>query len=435
MTTPRNTSAASRRVRANGDGTVYQRKDGRWEAAGYVLAPGGTRKRIRVYGTTRREALAKLTEAVAVSNRGLPARISDTTVAQYLTYWLDTVAIHRLRATTHARYTAVARLHLLPALGSKKLHRLTVADVRGWLDRLRATCQCCARGTDASRRPDPKHPNQQPRCCAIGQCCGKQLSPRTLQYVHAVLNSALQQAVRDERVERNVARHVQVGQVRHRRFEPLTAAEARRFLQAARADRLHALFEVALRTGLRRGELLGLTWDDLDTGNRTLNVRRTLQSAPNGGTALYPTKTRAAERRIALPAACLTALAQHRQAQDAERQAAGESWKEANLVFATPTGGPLSPGGVTQHFRTLLGHAGLRRTRFHDLRHTCATLLLEQGVELVTIKELLGHAHIAVTAEVYAHVRLRLQHQAIEALGKALTDGEDPDDPSLATAR
>ena len=128
-------------------------------------------------------------------------------------------------------------------------------------------------------------------------------------------------------------------------------------------------------------------------------------------------------------------LAQRRQAQDAERQAAGDAWEGANLVFATPTGGPLSPGGVTQRFRTLLGHAGLRRARFHDLRHTCATLLLEQGVELVTIKELLGHAHIAVTAEVYAHVRLRLQHQAIEALGKALTDSEDPDDPPPATAR
>ncbi|MEW2300870.1 site-specific integrase [Streptomyces sp. NPDC006655] len=430
MTNPR---PASRRSRANGDGTIYQRKDGRWEAAGYVLAPGGTRKRIRVYGTTRKEAADKLTEAAAASNRGLPARVSDTTVAQYLTYWLDTVAVHRLRATTHARYTAVARLHILPALGHKKLHRLTIADVRAWLDQLRAACQCCARGTDAARRPDPKHPNQQPRCCAIGQCCDKRLSPRTLQYVHAVLNSALQQAVRDERVERNVTRHVQVGQIRHRRFEPLTAAEARRFLQVARTDRLHALWELALRTGLRRGELLGLTWDDLATESRTLKVRRTLQNAPNGGTALYPTKTRAAERRIALPAACLTALSRHRRTQDTERQAAGDAWAERNLIFAALTGGPLDPGGVTQRFRTLLGRAGLRRTRFHDLRHTCATLLLEQGVELVTIKELLGHAHIAVTAEVYAHVRLRLQHQAIEALGHALEDGNDPDAPLAVT--
>lgn len=213
---------------------------------------------------------------------------------------------------------------------------------------------------------------------------------------------------------------VQVGQLRHRRFEPLTAAEARQFLQAARTDRLHALFELALRTGLRRGELLGLTWHDLDTEGRTLNIRRTLQNAPEGGTALYPTKTRAAERRIALPAPCLTALAQHRQTQDTERQTAGEKWEECNLVFATPTGRPLDPCSVTQHFRTLLGHAGLRRTRFHDLRHTCATLLLEQGVELVTMKELLGHAHIAVTAEVYAHVRLRLQHEAIDTLSGVL---------------
>ncbi len=124
----------SRRVRANGDGTVYQRKDGRWEAAGYVLATGDTRKRIHVYGTTRKDALAQLTEKIATSNRGVPAPSAQGSLGTFLAYWLETVAVHRLRENTHTRYTAVVRLYLLPGLGKKKLAKLTAKDVRTWLD-------------------------------------------------------------------------------------------------------------------------------------------------------------------------------------------------------------------------------------------------------------------------------------------------------------
>ena len=119
------TATGSRRVRANGDGTVYQRKDGRWEAAGYVLAAGDTRKRIHVYATTRKEALAQLTEKIATSNRGIAAPSAQGSVAAFLTYWLETVAVHRLRENTHTRYTAVVRLYLIPGLGKKKLAKLT----------------------------------------------------------------------------------------------------------------------------------------------------------------------------------------------------------------------------------------------------------------------------------------------------------------------
>jgi integrase len=158
--------------------TVYQRKDSRWEAAGYVLAPGNTRKRVRVYGTTRKEALT--TEKIAASNRGLPIAAADSTVSAYLAYWLDGVAVHHLRENTHTRYAASIRLHLNPGLGAKKLARLTTRDVRAFLDGLRTACQCCAQKRDSVRRS----------CCAIGQCCGKRLSPLTVTYVHAVLKSA-----------------------------------------------------------------------------------------------------------------------------------------------------------------------------------------------------------------------------------------------------
>ncbi|MFG3133290.1 tyrosine-type recombinase/integrase [Streptomyces tendae] len=411
MATPRDTPA-SRRIRANGDGTVYQRKDSRWEAAGYVLAPGNTRKRVRVYGTTRKEALAKLTEKIAASNRGLPIPSAQGSVATYLTYWLDAVAVHQLRENTHTRYTAVARLFLIPGLGRKKLAKLTAKDIRTWLNQLHTTCQCCTRGLDTAR--------DQPLCCAAGKCCSKQLSPLTLAYVRSVLKSALEHAVREEEIPRNVARNVRTGTPRPRRFEPLTADEARQFLSTTRGHRLHALFELALHTGLRKGELLGLHWEDLDLDAGTAAIRRTLQRTSTGGLTTLPTKTRASERRIALPTRCVQSLKLHHEQQEREREASGATWQHDAHVFTTVQGRPIDPTNLTRTFTTILRRAGLRHIRFHDLRHSTATLLLEQGVELVVIKELLGHAHIGVTATVYAHVRLRLQRDAIDSLGRAL---------------
>ncbi|EDY43060.1 tyrosine-type recombinase/integrase [Streptomyces sp. SPB074] len=410
------------RTRANGDGTVYQRKDGRWEAAGYVLAPGNTRKRVRVYGATRKGAMTKLTEKIAASNRGLPVAAADSTVSAYLTYWLDGVAVHHLRENTHTRYAASIRLHLNPGIGAKKLARLTTRDVRTFLDGLRTTCQCCARDRDSVRRS----------CCAIGQCCGKRLSPLTVTYVHAVLKSALEHAVREDELPRNVARNVKTTTPRPRRFQPLTATEAQRLLHAANGDRLHALYELALRTGLRKGELLGLHWEDLDLDGGTASIHRSLQRTRSQGLTVLNTKTLASERRIALPTECLSSLKAHQERQQEERQTAGTSWTDNGLVFTTPKGKPLDPTNLTRSFRRLLHGAELRTIRFHDLRHSTATLLLEQGVDLVVIKELLGHAHIGVTAGVYAHVRLRLQRQAIETLGSILGPTDASDDPPNA---
>ncbi|MCH0561563.1 site-specific integrase, partial [Streptomyces sp. MUM 16J] len=322
---------------------------------------------------------------------------------------------------------------LIPGLGKKKLAKLTAKDVRTWLDQLRTTCQCCTRGLDTAR--------DQPQCCAIGQCCHRRLSPLTLAYVHSVLKSALEHAVREEEIPRNVARNVRMGTPRPRRFEPLTTEEARAFLTATDGHRLSALFELALRTGLRKGELLGLRWEDLDLAGGTASIRRTLQRTNSAGLTALPTKTQSSERRIALPTECLRSLEQHRDRQAQEREAAGAGWKGTGYVFTRPDGSPIEGATLTRHFNALLRRAALRRIRFHDLRHSAATLLLEQGVELVVIKELLGHAHIGVTATVYAHVRLRLQRQAIDTLSNALchpADGSpeprDGDEPPLCAA-
>ncbi|BBB00171.1 putative phage integrase [Actinacidiphila reveromycinica] len=334
---------------------------------------------------------------------------------------------HQLRPRTSSRSnasaaapnpSAVARLYLIPGLGREKPARLTAKDVRTWLNRLRTTCQCCTRGLDTARN--------QPLCCAAGKCCHKRLSPLTLAYVHFVLKSALEHTVREEEILRNVARNVRMGTPRPRRFEPRTAEEARGFLSATHKHRLHALFRLALHTGLRKGELLGLRWEDLDLAGGTASIRRTLQRTKSGGLTALPTKTQSSERRIALPTEYRPSLRHHRDRQAREREAAGAGWKDSTTSFTRPDGSPIEGATLTRHFNTLLRRAKLRRIRFHDLRHSTATLLLEQGVELVVIKELLGHAHIGVTATVYAHVRLRLQRDAIDFLGHAPRDTAKP---------
>ncbi|MDQ0790933.1 integrase [Streptomyces sp. B3I8] len=224
-------------------------------------------------------------------------------------------------------------------------------------------------------------------------------------------------------------RNVRTGTPRPRRFQPFNVDEARQFLTATHNHRLHALFELALHTGLRKGELLGLRWEDLHLDAGTPAIRRTLQRTSAGGLTTLPTKTRASERCIALPTRCVQSLKLHHEQQKREHEAAGSTWQHDGHVFTTVQGRPIDPTNLTRTFNTLLRTARLRRIRFHDLRHSTATLLLEQGIELVVIKELLGHAHIGVTATVYAHLRLRLQRDAINTLSTAL-DGPASHEPT-----
>lgn len=172
----------------------------------------------------------------------------------------------------------------------------------------------------------------------------------------------------------------------------------------------------------------GLKWTDLDEVGGTLTVVRTLQRTKDGP-RLLPTKTIGSQRRIVLPRAVLASLAVHRRGQQAQARRHGEGFNPYGLIFATPTGQPVAdPGSLNKHLTAICKRAGVRRIRFHDLRHSCATLLLEQGVELVVIKELLGHTKLHTTADIYAHVRLRLQQEAIEAMGRALADQHDDAD-------
>jgi integrase len=240
---------------------------------------------------------------------------------------------------------------------------------------------------------------------------GRPLSDRTVQYIHAVLRRALERARKDELVIRNVASLVDPPRVRRAEVQPLTVEQAALLLDAVRDDRLFALYAVALGVGLRRGEGLGLRWSDIDFDNDTLCVAVSLQRL-DGELLLTEPKTARSKRTIPLPGACIEALAEHRQRQKEEEAAAPVWLNDWNLVFTTTIGTPLDPQNVLHHFQAVCQKIGLRRLRFHDLRHTCASLLLAQGVDARVIMDTLGHSVIGTTLNLYTHVMPATQRDA-----------------------
>lgn len=233
--------------RANGEGTITKRADGRYQAAAYVYRPDGTRVRKFVYGRTRDEVSGKLIEMQDKTRQGIPAATSAMAFGDYLTYWLAAIAPIRLKPATLNSYEGLSRLYIKRALGKKRLNRLSPTDVRLFLASFKDGCLCCLRGVDAAR------PEEEQTCCAVRKCCERRPSARTVQYVHAVLRSALQQAVREELIARNVAKIVETPTVKREEVRPLDAGEARLLLKTARPHRLYALWLLLVSTGLRRG--------------------------------------------------------------------------------------------------------------------------------------------------------------------------------------
>jgi len=371
--------------RANGEGSLFQRKDGRWAGSAFVLTPQGTRRRVDVYGRTRGEAHEKLTALVRKTHQGVPGSEDSRTVGAWLWHWHEHIASPRLRPTTIQSYESNLRVHLVPGLGRYRLDRLTPAQVRSFLD---------------------------------GKIKGG-LSTRTVQYLHAILRAALAQAMRDELITRNVAALVTAPRVSRDEIEPFTPEQARTLLAACQSDRLGALYTVALACGLRRGEALALSWDDIDLEAGTLHVRRTV-SRIKGEFVWGEPKSKRSRRSIPLPGVCVDALRAHRVRQSAERLAVGPAWQDSGLVFTTAVGTPFEGSSLLRAFHALLESAGLPKRRLHDLRHTCATLLLVQGVPARVVMETLGHSQIALTLNTYSHVLPVMQRDAADLMDAAL---------------
>jgi integrase len=247
-----------------------------------------------------------------------------------------------------------------------------------------------------------------------------------VRHLHRFLHRVFDQAVGWDAAPRNPAKLAAPPRAVRHEFRALTAAQCRRLLAGVRGDRLEALYVVALATGMRQGELLALRWADVDLAAGRLAVRGTLQRDQGGGWAVREPKTHRSRRQVALAPVAVAALRAHRDRQDAERRTVGSRWEDNDLVFANRVGRPLSAQNLVQrHFHPLLARLSLPRVRFHDLRHTAATLLLAEGVHPKIVSELLGHKEVDVTLNLYSHVTPAMHQAAAEALGKLL-DGCSP---------
>lgn len=241
-------------------------------------------------------------------------------------------------------------------------------------------------------------------------------APRTVINVRNTLSGALDQALRWGLIARNPVTLVDPPRVPDDgEWLPMDEEQAAMLLDAIHGDRLEALYTVALALGLRRGEALGLRWEDVDLDRAELHVRRSLQRA-EGHLQFLELKTRKSRRTVDLPGTAVQALREHRERQAFERRAAGLLWQDQSLVFTSTLGTPMEPRNATRSFQLLLKRTGLPHLRFHDLRHACATLLLVQGVELKVVQEVLGHSSIMTTGNIYAHVLPRLKRDAAERM-------------------
>src|ERR1700756_543141 len=398
---------ATKKRNPNGSGNISQREDGRYELKVFVDTPDGRRKRISVYAATWEEADAERTRLKDLQRKGIPVDSTASTVKQYMRYWLREIAQPSVRETTFSSYELLVRLYVVPGLGKRKLRALQAQHIRAWLNGLRKTCQCCAQGKDAERATKGKA-----RCCAKkpAECCGQVAGTGTLRYLLRLVRAALQDAVDEELLARNVARQVKMPAGSIRKVTPWSAEDARKFLETARHDRLHALWAVALAIGLRRGEALGLRWVDVDLVNGRVVIVKAL-SRVGTTLALRDVKTESSAASVPLPAELVAILRRHRLAQFADTQVARAN--TLGLVFTTKNGTPLEPRNVNRAFETLCRRAGVRSIRLHDLRHSCATLLFTMGVEAATVQRILRHSSISVTTGTYVDVIEQLQRSAV----------------------
>ncbi|WP_455754184.1 tyrosine-type recombinase/integrase [Streptomyces goshikiensis] len=400
--------------RGNGEGSIYPYKNG-YAAYVWVTKPDGKRARKYAYGKTREEVHEKWLNLHAEAKKG-PVPTRHRAVSAFLSYWLDSIVKPNLAPLSYVSYEGYVRLYIAPHLGTKRLDKLTVRDVREWLTKLAAICQCCAQGKDAKRSAGAR------RCCAVGECCEAYPSRRVIQGSRDALRAALTHAVAEEEIGKNVASLVKVPKPRRKRIKPWSVLEAGRFLAdgVTREDHLFAAWVLVLCLGLRRGEVLGLTWKSIDFDAGELYVDHQIQRA--GRQILHrETKTEDSDDFLPLPALCLKALRIRRAQQTGDRKAAGELWQDSRgLVFTTKYGTPIEPGNLTRMFGLRAHRAGLRVIPLRNTRHTCAALLVALKVHPKVAQRILRHSQIAMTMEVYAEASEEAVRDALGKLSEAM---------------
>ena len=357
-------------------GSVSLRKDGSVQAQ--ITVDG---KRISKYFKTKREANAWRIETLNKIQNGMFNSGPQVLLAEYLAQWLI-ASKDSVRPKTHIQYRQIVEQHINPMLGQIKLSEL---------------------------RPEMIQ-------VAYNRKTAAGISARTVRLTHSVLRSALNQALRMGLIYRNPATVVYQPKLKEAEMKVLDENQVRSFLIAAKGHRLETLFKLEVTSGLREGEILGLKWSDLDWENHQLKIQRQLQRVPGVGLIFSEPKSAAGRRMITLGSDTIASLKAHSSRQYAERVFAGDKWQENDLIFPSTIGTPLEPRNLFREFKDLLRKANLPDIRFHDLRHSFATLALSQGVSVKVVQEMLGHSDASMTLKVYSHTTPGMQREAAKKM-------------------
>ncbi|WP_455681091.1 tyrosine-type recombinase/integrase [Streptomyces globisporus] len=377
--------------RPNGGGTVTRRKDGRYQGAAYVTNTDGHRVRKFVYGSTYDEAAEKVGKLQEQERNGVPVPSRTWSLGEWLAYWLEHIVKPNREHNTYVKYESKVRLYLVPHLGKKSLVRLTPAQLRSFMAELKRT----------------------------------EVPPAARFEVLRVLRNALNRAVREELLTRNVAELVDMPKVTKKEAKPWNAREAITFLRSARAHRLYAACVLVLVLGLRRSEVLGLRWQDIDFDQRQFTPLKQVQRVKGVGLVLKDLKTESSHAVLPLPEFCARALEERRELQDLERRIVGDGWSQEpgqDLIFSSERGGLIDPVGFSRSFNALVKRAGVRRITVRLARHTCGTLLAFLKVHPKVAQAILRHSQISMTMDVYTHVVGDGEREAVTMLAELLED-------------
>ena len=376
--------------RANGEGNIRKRSDGRWEGRYTAGHDPVTGKRItkNVLGKTQAEVREKLRRTIE-ETRGLDvARAGEYTTGQWLEVWFNDYAMLKVRPSSHQTYRGYLDHHIKPYIGNIPLTKLSSLDLQRLYKKLLS-----------DGRVDRIESKKQP----------KGLSAKTVRNIHQIISSALKLAVEQKLIARNPAEGCALPKVERKEMQTLPVEQLTSFLREAKDSGVFALYYIDLTTGLRRGELLGLKWSDIDLEKGDLRVQRQIGRI-DGKIIEMPLKTKNAYRTLPLSADAIDVLMQQR------RKTGNSEW-----VFPSPTGGPMSPDSVLHMLHRVLKRAGLPKVRFHDLRHTFATLALQNGVDIKTVSGMLGHFSAGFTLDTYAHVTTSAKREAAKTMGSLLS--------------
>jgi len=368
------------KIRGHGEGSLYQRKTGLWVAS---VSIGG--RRLYKYAKSQHEARSWLEETRDQIKSGLTFSGAQISLEKFLQDWLGACQAS-IRPKTFHQYAQIVHMYLSPGLGNVKLKDLRADHIQSLYNALLRN--------------------------------GK--SERTVLLNHSVLHSALNQALRWGLIGRNPAQAVMRPKLRRKEMKTLSDLQARALLKIAKGSRLDALLWLALTTGLREGEILGLKWSDLDWTAKRLKIQRQLQRLEGKGLVFAEPKSMAGRRAVTLSSDIISRLHGQRVIQAYEKLFAGDRWQENDLIFPSTLGTPLDPRNLYRQFKKALQEARLPNIRFHDLRHTAATLMLQQHTHPKVVQERLGHSDISLTLNTYSHVLPDIQEEAAEKMTRVL---------------